>query len=216
MERTIKMTNLVQDEAVQRELTQTGRIGGSTVYTNDPSLHRQLEDQAIIAEPVYPEYTVLEKHKIRVRTRAIDLMKLKLVRNKFKLPDLPTYTAKLPSGKTEEIQMDEVAAQDNSLDSARWNTYITRKKEAEENQNDKIVITIFFLGTEILDPLPDGWDVEQELLGIDIPTHPEMRKAHFLMTETTQGDIKELMRCIMGKSGVTEKDVAVAEEAFRG
>ena len=212
---------MTMDTVVERQIEQgtlTGVTGvGSSPYIKDPALQRQLEGpQVQIAEPVFPEYVTISKYGVRVRTKAIDLMKLKMVRNKFKLPETPTYEIKLPSGKVESVLMDEEAAQDNEVDKKRWATYQVKLNSAESEQNDRIVSTIFFLGTELMDPLSDDWMVEQELLGIDIPTHPQMRLAHFLVTETTKEEIQELLRCIMGKSGVTEREIAVAEDAFRG
>lgn len=202
-------------------VVQNVQAGPLQPYISDPALQRQLETpQPKIAEPLFPEFTIVKgikgKYNLRVRTQAIDLMKLKMVRNKFKLPDPPLYEIKLPSGRTESVMMDEEAAKDNPTDMKRWKTYMSQVKSAESEQNDRIVTTIFFLGAELVDPMPTDWEMEQELLGIDIPAHPQMKVSHFLITETTKEEIQELLRCIMGKSGVTESEIAVAEEAFRG
>jgi hypothetical protein len=186
-------------------------------YVNDPALQRKISNDPIIsiAEPVFPEFITLKKWNVRVRTKAIELMKMKMVQKRFAAPDKPTYEVRLPSGRIETLEMDEEAAKDNVNDQRRWNYYQTQFKKSLEVQNEKIVTTIFFLGTELMDPMPTGWEEAQELLGIEVPTHPDMKRAHFLTTETDGTEIQELLRCIMGKSGVTETEIKSAEDSFR-
>lgn len=163
-----------------------------------------------------PDTFTTEKGVI-LRLKAVEAMKIKMVQDTFKLPEAPTYNATQPSGKTQTFKLDEVSALDNPQDTARYAQYLKDYAKVMEDQNLRVTRAIMFYGTELLSPLPnDGWEEMQVMNGIDVPTHPEMKRAHYLVTEISNVDLQVLLRLIMAKSGVTEEEIAKIEATFRG
>lgn len=188
--------------------TETKYVTGVALPPETPGLNTA--DKFVI-----PDTYTTEKG-VKLKLKAVEAMKIKMIQDSCQLPEHPTYTVTTPAGRTQTFKLDEVSAKANPQDEARYRTYLEDLEKTLQDQNLRVTRAIMFYGTELVTPLPDdGWDEMQMLNGIDVPKHPEMKRAHYLVTELSNKDLQVLLRLIMSKSGVTEEEVSHAEGMFR-
>lgn len=154
-----------------------------------------------------------QKENLWIEVAPINPMLLRMAMSAVKLPVRPTYEARTSGGRVELHPLDEVAAAENARDQAKWEMYTEERSEAQGARTDASMRATFFYGTKFTPP-NTGWDVEQEMLGIPVPTQPELRKAHYLMSVLTLPDMNGLMRAITRGMGVSEEAISQAEGSF--
>ena len=106
------------------------------------------------------------------------------------------------------------SAKESPHGEVRWQYYEEETVAAQSAQNEKVTTAAFLFGTECEIP-EDGWDIKQEFLGLEVPTDPDMRRAHYLATELPAEDIAGLMQAVMGQLQLPEELVADAEASFQ-
>jgi hypothetical protein len=129
------------------------------------------------------------------------------------LPKRPQYEAKTLGGRIERHPLDEVSAKDDPRDQARWESYLEEREEAITKRTDATTLALFAYGCDFEIP-NTGWEVMQELIGIEIPTQPTLRKVHYLETVLEPSDLQGLLSALTRKMGVGEAEVKEAEDTF--
>jgi hypothetical protein len=162
-------------------------------------------------------FTTTKNPILKIEILPVEAMKIKKARDLVKIPRRPTYEVSLPSGKVDNYPLDALAAEQlGPQHVSRWLYYLEERREAVNEQNDAIARTIFFYGTRLKTLPDDGWEEMQSLNGFTIPTQPDLKRAHYLVTELNAGDVSDLITSIMKLSGVTEDEIKEAEDTFRG
>lgn len=132
-----------------------------------------------------------------------------------KLPKRPTYETRTFSGRVEVHPMDEVVAQQTPGYQGLWDQYVEDKAQAEADRNERLASVLLSRGTRYT--LPDtGWVDEHEAMGLEVPTEPNMRRAHYLAVELDPEDLNDLVKEILRLTGITEERIKEAEDSFRG
>lgn len=150
---------------------------------------------------------------LTVQIHAVNPMLIQKVSGRFKMPKRPTYKATTIGGNIEEHPMDEQSARETPGGLAIWEDYLSEQARISAEQNEAVTQAILVMGAKI-DELPTGWEEVQGILGVEIPTQPELRKAHYLSTELTPDEMKRLIEEIMALSGVSEAAIKEAENSF--
>lgn len=152
---------------------------------------------------------------LRVKLKPVQPMLLNKVMTSVEVPKRPTYETKTISGRVQNLPMDAQAAKETPGGEVIWEYYQEETTRALTDQNNKVVTAILVMGTECTIP-EDGWDVLQVALGLTIPTQPDLRRAHFLLTAIIDAnELNDLIAKIMKLTGVSEEAIAEAEGAFR-
>jgi len=150
-----------------------------------------------------------------IKISSIPPMLLQKVMSSVKMPERPTYEAKVGfSGRVEIWPLDEVSAKETEHGVTRWEYYDEVKTQQQAIQNDRITAAAFLFGTECEIP-ENGWDKRQEYLGLEIPTDPDQRRAHYLATELSAKDVADLMQAVLGTLQIPEEAIADAEGSFQ-
>jgi len=150
-----------------------------------------------------------------VKVSPIPPMLLQKVMSSVKMPERPTYEAKVGfSGRVEIWPMDEESAKETEHGETRWEYYDEVKTQQQAIQNDRITAAAFLFGTECEIP-ENGWDKRQEYLGLEIPTDPDQRRAHYLATELSAKDVAGLMQAVLGTLQIPEEAIEDAENSFQ-
>ena len=165
-------------------------------------------------ETVLPDDVYVCKSGLKVKVTPIPPMLLQKVMNSVPLPKRPTYETKTISGRTEDWPMDEESAAQTPHGKARWDFFQEETTAAQARQNEQVTMAAFLFGTECEIP-EDGWDEMQAFLGLEVPTQPDQRRAHYLATELPAEDIAGLMQAVMGQLQLPEELVADAEASFQ-
>lgn len=164
------------------------------------------------------DYHVLRSGKytgLKVKLLPVQPMLVNKVMTSVEIPKRPTYETKSVSGRVQNLPMDEKAAKETPGGETLWLYYQEETERALTEQNNRVVNAILVMGTEFEVP-EDGWDTIQELMGLDVPKIPALRRAHFLMTVITDPtELNELMSKIMRLTGVSEEVLAQAEGTFQ-
>jgi len=136
------------------------------------------------------------------------------VRQSVQFPEVPIYIAKTAGGGKEEhpYTADMVETDDEK---AMWAEYQAARLAANLLLYDRLGRLALIRGTEIDIP-DDGWDTEQESLGITVPTDPTERKIHYIETEAVESnqDYSELILAILAYQGIQQEDRAAAAASF--
>ena len=136
------------------------------------------------------------------------------VRQSVQFPEVPIYIAKTAGGGTDEhpYTADMVETDDEK---AMWAEYQAARLAANLLLYDRLGRLALIRGTEIDIP-DDGWDTEQESLGITVPTDPTERKIHYIETEAVESnqDYSELILAILAYQGIQQEDRAAAAASF--
>lgn len=150
-----------------------------------------------------------------VKIHAVSPILIQKVSARYQSPKRPTYEAQTVGGNVELHPMDEQSARETPGGLAVWKNYLEEKERAESQQNAAVTQFILAKGTK-MDQLPDdGWEEMQELFGVEIPTNPDLRRAHYLSTELGPDEMKYLIEQIMALSGVSQTAIDEAENSFR-
>jgi hypothetical protein len=189
-----------------------------TEGTETPVLPEVVEENTITMIDGVPFYVTKDRYGEPAITHNIEItrinpMLLRMAMQAVHLPKRPNYETRLPSGRTETHPLDEVSAAENPRDQARWEAYSEEKEEAQGERTNVSMRATFYYGTKFSPP-DNGWDDEQRMLGIDVPTQKELRKAHYLMSILTVGDMNGLMRAITRNMTASEEAVQAAEDSF--
>jgi len=136
------------------------------------------------------------------------------VRQSVEFPEVPIYIAKTAGGGKEEhpYTADMIETGDER---AMWAEYQAARLAANLLLYDHLGRLALIRGTEIDIP-DDGWDTEQESLGITVPTDPTERKIHYIETEAVESnqDYSELILAILAYQGIQQEDRAAAAVSF--
>ena len=151
---------------------------------------------------------------VAVRLRLFSPVLRDLVRQSVEFPPVPIYIAKTAGGGEEEhpYTADMVETDDEK---AMWAEYQAARLAANLLLYDHLGRLALIRGTEIDIP-DDGWDTEQESLGITVPTDPTERKIHYIETEAVESnqDYSELLLAILAYQGIQQEDRAAAAASF--
>ena len=158
-----------------------------------------------------PYYVLTDRQWVRLLD--VNPMLIRMATRTIKLPTRPTYETKTMSGRTEKIPLDAEAAKDNPSDQAKWEVYLEEYDEANAERTDISTRAMLFYGTEFTPP-DTGWEDKQAFIGIEVPTKPELRKVHYLSTEISLSDFRGLVNAIAKRMGVSEEQIAQAEDSF--
>jgi hypothetical protein len=154
------------------------------------------------------------KDRLWIRLIAFNPLLVRKAMKGTELPKRPQYEAKTLGGRIERHPLDEVSAQDDPRDKARWESYLEERDEAITKRTDATTLALFAYGCDF--EIPDtGWEVMQELIGIEIPTQSTLRKVHYLETVLEPSDLQGLLSALTRKMGVGEAEVKEAEDTFR-
>lgn len=153
---------------------------------------------------------------IEVDIIKINPFMIQRVTKKHALPPRPKYEAKTMSGKVEMHPMDAESALQTPGGIAIWEQYLEDRAEAEAIQNEELTRALFTFGTSVKDKaIPKGWQQTYQTLGIEISEDPNVQRAEYLMMELPGNEVRDLFAEIMKASGVTQEQIAEAEETFR-
>jgi len=151
---------------------------------------------------------------VAVRLRLFSPALQDKVRQSVQFPEVPIYIAKTAGGGKEEhpYTADMVETDDEK---AMWAEYQAARLAANLLLYDRLGRLALIRGTEIDIP-DDGWDTEQESLGITVPTDPTERKIHYIETEAVESnqDYSELILAILAYQGIQQEDRAAAAASF--
>jgi hypothetical protein len=154
------------------------------------------------------------KDRLWIRLIAFNPLLVRKAMKGTELPKRPQYEAKTLGGRIERHPLDEVSAKDDPRDQARWESYLEEREEAITKRTDATTLALFAYGCDFEIP-NTGWEVMQELIGIEIPTQPTLRKVHYLETVLDPSDLQGLLSALTRKMGVGEAEVKEAEDTFR-
>jgi hypothetical protein len=166
-----------------------------------------------------PEYTLASG--LIVRVRRIKPLLLQTITNSIKVPARPTYTVTTMSGNTEEHPLDEISAQDNERDQARYNAWLMARREALEERERLLINAMLRFGLSykmpasgpIYDEFAEWMSLMGEL-GVMMPMDPERQFFEFIKAELDADDITQLVKLITNASGVSEEAIEEAEKSF--
>lgn len=153
---------------------------------------------------------------IDVTILPIPPMLLQKVMGAVEMPERPTYEIKVGfSNRTEVWPLDEESAKETDHGKSRWEYYEDQMNTSQAKQNEKVTMAAFLFGTACEIP-ENGWDVKQKYLDIEVPTEPDLRRAHYLATELSGKDVAGLMAAVMRTLKLPDEVVDDAEASFRG
>jgi len=136
------------------------------------------------------------------------------VRASVEFPAVPIYEAETAGGGKEEH---EYTADMIETDEERemWAEYTAKRVAAELMLYERLGKLALVRGTEV--DIPDGWQEEQALFGLDVPDDPTERKLHYLETEAVESnqDLSELILAILRYQSATEEERAAAADSFK-
>lgn len=180
-----------------------------------------MSDQVVIPSPSHGkkvfEYTLKsgDYAGMKIMLNGINAMIVNKVMESVEVPKRPTYTTKTISGREEKLPMDEKSAKETVGGEEIWKAYVEDRDRALGKQNSLTVSAILAMGTRFKVP-DDGWEQVQIAMGIEIPTIPDLLRAHFLMTKLDDpNELNDIIGIIMRLTGVSETVIAAAEGAFR-
>lgn len=163
-------------------------------------------------------YHVLKSGKyagLRIELLPVQPMLLNKVMTSIETPRRPTYETRTVSGKVQNLPMDEKAAKETPGGEVQWQYYLEETERALTEQNNRVVNAIFVMGTNFDIP-EDGWDQIQVAIGVEVPTQPALRRAHFLITAISDpAELNEIISKIVRLTGVSEEVIAQAENTFQ-
>jgi len=163
------------------------------------------------------ENTYITENGLEIKIKKVPPMILSRVMKQIKVPERPMYESQPTiTGRTQMLPLTEEIAEQVEHGKEIWEYYEENLVNAQAEQNELVTQACFAYGTEAEIP-EDGWSDLQEQLGIEVPPKekPIARKAHYLMTELSAGDIAGLMTAVMKNMSLPEELVAEAEDSFR-
>lgn len=151
----------------------------------------------------------------KIKLLPVQPMLLNKVMTSVTIPKRPTYETRSISGKVQVHPMDEKAAKETPGGETMWVYYQEESESALSEQNSRVVNAIMVMGTECDIP-QTGWQDKQRALGIEIPTDPDLLRAHYLLTHISDpAELNEIISKIMRLTGVSEEVISQAEGSFQ-
>ena len=150
---------------------------------------------------------------VAIRLRLFSPVLRDKVRQSIEFPPIPIYVAETAGGGKEEhpYTTDMIETDDEK---AMWSEYQTKLMVANLTLYERLGRLALIRGTEV--DIPDGWEKEQELFGIDVPDDPTERKLHWIETEAVESndDLSALILAILAYQTVTLEERAAAAASF--
>lgn len=189
----------------------------------DPNeLKEIIPDEIVNLDIENDRFGYIAPNGTKVKLRPVDLVKIKRVRDSVKLPKRPMYDTRTVTGRTQSFFLDEDSIDQVPNGKQIWEVYTETRREATEEQNDRVIRALLFHGTEIGEIPDNDWEEEQALFGVETQTHENekfnarLRWVEYLYATLGQRGLIGISNAIMRASGVTEEEIQEAEDAFRG
>ena len=151
---------------------------------------------------------------VAIRLRLFSPVLRDKVRQSVEFPPVPIYVAETAGGGKEEhpYTADMVETDDERT---MWSEYQGKLLAANLTLFERLGRLALIRGTEV--DIPQGWEKEQELFGIDVPDDPTERKLHYLETEAVESDddLSALILAILAYQSVTLEERAAAAASFQ-
>jgi len=135
------------------------------------------------------------------------------VRQSVEYPEPPMYEAKTAGGGVEKhIYTEDMLETDEERE--MWRQYQGRRLAADLQLYDRLGKLALIRGTGI--DIPEGWEQEQLLFGIEVPEDPLERKLHWIETEAVESnnDLRDLILAVLQYQNTTEEERAIAAASF--
>ena len=150
---------------------------------------------------------------VAIRLRLFSPVLRDKVRQSVEFPEVPIYTATTAGGGKEEhpYTADMVETDDEK---AMWQEYQDKLLAANLTLFERLGRLALIRGTEV--DIPDGWEQEQAIYGIEVPIDPVERKLHWIETEAVESneDLSALILAILAYQTVTLEERAAAAASF--
>ena len=150
---------------------------------------------------------------VAIRLRLFSPVLRDKVRQSVEFPEVPIYVATTAGGGKEEHPYTEDMIETDE-EKAMWQEHQGKLLAANLMLYERLGRLALIRGTEV--DIPDGWEQEQELFGIEVPTDPIERKLHYLETEAVESndDLSALILAILAYQTVTLEERAAAAASF--
>ena len=150
---------------------------------------------------------------VAVRLRLFSPVLRDKVRQSVEFPEVPIYVAETAGGGKEEhpYTADMVETDDER---AMWRTHQGKLLAANLMLYERLGRLALIRGTEV--DVPEGWEKEQAIYGIEVPTDPIERKLHWIETEAVESnnDLSALILAILAYQNTTQEERATAAASF--
>ena len=154
----------------------------------------------------------------KINLKRIDPVFLQAVISSVRMPDKPTYEAKVgTAGRVEVHPMDEESAKQTEGGEELWKAYNEELTSQSSKQTERSLRALFLDGTVE----PDGEFIDQEwqrkmrIIDMDLPVDTDELWVMYLMMTLQADDIVRISTAIMRLTGVDEELIQQAEDSFR-
>jgi len=151
---------------------------------------------------------------VAIRLRLFSPVLRDKVRQSVEFPEVPIYVATTAGGGKEEhpYTADMVETDDER---AMWQEHQGKLLAANLMLYERLGRLALIRGTEV--DVPEGWEKEQAIYGIEVPTDPVERKLHWIETEAVESndDLSALILAILAYQTVTLEERAAAAASFQ-
>jgi len=150
---------------------------------------------------------------VAIRLRLFSPVLRDKVRQSVEFPEPPVYEAKTAGGGVEKHPYTEDMVETDA-EREMWRQYQGRRFAADLQLYDRLGKLALIRGTEI--DVPEGWEQEQAIFGIEIPGDPLERKLHWIETEAVESndDLRDLILAVLQYQNTTEEERAIAAGSF--
>lgn len=157
---------------------------------------------------------------VKIRLKPVDPLFVQTITRSVVEPKKPTYTEYIGFNKRpQEVEMrDKETAEQIEGGLERWKEYEEARDNADSERMDRSLKAIFMSGTEVPDNddwVTDKWLGRMEFLGIPIPESREYAWVLYILTNYNAEEILAISQKIMKLTGLSEEDLAIAEETFQ-
>ena len=151
---------------------------------------------------------------VAIRLRLFSPVLRDKVRQSVEFPEVPVYVATTAGGGKEEHEYTEDMIETDE-EREMWRAHQGNLLAANLILYERLGRLALIRGTEV--NIPDGWEKEQELFGIEVPTDPIERKLHWIETEAVESndDLSALILAILAYQNVTLEERAAAAASFQ-
>jgi len=128
--------------------------------------------------------------------------------------------------KEPKVPVQHIESKGRSEENPMHPDYLAAMEEYQATRAEIVENTLLLFGTEIVSlpqgfsgPDDDGWIEAFEAVGIEISTNPKARYIQWIRLHAMGGQVEDMTiftQELGREMGVTEEDVAVAAESFRG
>lgn len=151
---------------------------------------------------------------VAIRLRLFSPVLQDKIRQSVEFPEAPIYVAKTAGGGKEEhpYTADMIETADEK---AMWSEYQGQLLAANLTLFERLGKLALIRGTEV--DIPDGWEKEQALFGIEVSADPIERKLHWIETEAVESndDLSALILAILAYQNATSEERAAAAASFQ-